>query len=146
MDEERGPHPARPARCYLSFAWGINNLAEAVGSAELGNESFGVRWTACGGSRVAALPNDMETFPRAINDRGLMVGTGSPPISPTHYERRTVFVAAQWEGASRVAPLPLEATASEANDVNNCGDVVGERRIPEHDWRAYLWHPQRQSQ
>jgi len=130
----------------FSLAWGINNLAEAVGSAQLGNERFGVRWAACGGSRVAALPNAMETFPRAINDRGLMVGTGSPPISLTHYEQRTVFVAAQWESTNRVAPLPLEATSSSANDVNNCGDVVGERRIPGRDWRAYLWHPQRQSQ
>ncbi|MEI9947752.1 MAG: hypothetical protein WDO74_01945 [Pseudomonadota bacterium] len=143
--KEEGAILLDPLGGTSGVVYAVNNLEEAVGYVTLGNESFGVKWMACGGSRLARLPNGKESLPVAINDRGLMVGTDSPPRSrlPPPGSKN---VAVQWESTKRIAALPLEATASSASDVSDCGDVVGYRRIPGHDWRAYLWHPQRQSQ
>jgi len=120
----------------LGEASAINNLEEIVGYVVVGNEGFGVKWTSCGAWRLARLPNRVQSFPEAINDRGLIVGHDSTDIQ---------YVAVEWESTNRIAPLPLESNPSYANDVDNCGDVVGSRQMGNVS-QAYLWHPKRQSQ
>ncbi len=126
-------------------ATAINNLGEIVGFVFDGNELFGVKWTACGASRLARLPNrvpqdafhGLETTARAINDRGAVVGNDST---------NGQFVAIQWESTTRVAPLPLGAISSSASDVNDCGYVVGIFEPAPNVSHPYLWQPARAAQ
>ena len=55
-------------------------------------------------------------------------------------------ISIEWQSTTRVAPLPLGAVSSSAQDVNDCGDVLGTLFRPDGRTRSYLWQPARASQ
>jgi len=125
-------------------AFSINNNGEIVGFVMIDNVPVGVKWTACGAVRVPPPACVVDALPRAINDQGVMVGDNSfhpwqlPPYS-------TTYSAVRWDPTLEASVIPLQASSSTAEKVNNCGDVKGSRFM-ENKPHAYLWHPERAAQ
>ncbi|HET7542389.1 MAG TPA: DUF3466 family protein [Polyangiaceae bacterium] len=120
-----------------SEAQSINNNGDIAGDVLLNTHYVAVKWTACGTVRLPG-PTSDDLRPLGSNDQGTIVGEERD--STTHS-----FTAVEWDPMQRFSVLPLHATAGVASDVNNCGDVSGERMVND-EWHPFLWHPARPAQ
>jgi len=102
-----------------------------------------VKWARGRGVRLGDLPDrehhypisQIESFPRAINRRGVIAGSDTTDSDLT---------AVQWVAEDRVDRVPLGAIQSDAFDINECGDIVGGYFASGmSDWHGFLWEPGR---
>jgi probable HAF family extracellular repeat protein len=113
---------------------GINNNGDIVGNIRYYGSSVAVKWTACDTVRLPGLPTSTDTRAQDINDQGTIVGQGRD-------QKTGQPTAVAWDPMQRISVLPLQATSSVAEDVNNCGDVTG-FRTTDNGSEAFLWHPE----
>jgi len=79
-----------------------------------------------------------DVCPQAINDRGQVVGSTQTPLSEFPMRRRA-FIWTPAGGMVDLGHLGLEQSI--AWGINNAGQVVGETRTQNYDYRAFLWSP-----
>jgi uncharacterized membrane protein len=104
--------------------WNINDAGDIVGFSYVEDRPRAAVWRAGVVTPLALLPNALSSQAFDINKDGLIVGTNefAPPSTATDYSR-----AFLWQSGS-VSELPRVAnthTTTEANGINDRGDVVG---------------------
>lgn len=123
-------------------ATGLNARGEIVGFIYT-DRNVAVRWTPSGVVDLAHLPDReaqypisrIESFPRAINDRGAIAGSDTTDSDLT---------AIRWLAPDEVERVPLGAIQSDAFDINNRGDIVGGYYAAGMaDWHGFLWEPRK---
>ena len=114
-----------------SAAYGINKAGDIVGvSAFDGLNNHAVLWRKGKISDLGVLPNGSGSFARAINDRGQIVGFGRIE-DDTH--------AFLYENGKMNDLGTLGKDPSNANSINNAGEIVGASAIKGGRRHACLW-------
>lgn len=126
-----------------SVAYGLNDQGQVVGWSTIDN-CTGASGAPCRRAYVwqdgvltdlGVLPGDEESFARAINDNGLIVGTSEANV----IFGSGTFHAVQWD-ANGIAPLTDLSVTSFAYDVNAAGQIAGFFYDPGAGWdRAAVW-------
>lgn len=115
-----------------SYAYGINNSGQVLGS----SNSRGIfLWQ---NGKITNLLSDIS-YPRAINDAGLVVGS-STSISGTKH-------AVLWDNGTVTQLGTLGGKFSEAEDINNKGQVIGnsttstsdDGKLDSYGYHCFLW-------
>jgi uncharacterized membrane protein len=104
--------------------WNINDAGDIVGFSYVEDRTQASLWRAGVLTPLGLLPGALTSQAFDINKNGVIVGTNefAPPASTTDYSR-----AFLWQ-SGRMTELPRIAnshTSSEANGINDRGDVVG---------------------
>jgi probable HAF family extracellular repeat protein len=120
-----------------SFALGINERAEVVGSSLLASGKVrAFLWRAGQGMRNLGSLDGDESRARGINDRSEVVG-----FSRIANGSARAFLWIQGQGMRSLGTLGGEN--SEGNSINNRQEVVGFAENPNGRPRAFLWRPGR---
>jgi probable HAF family extracellular repeat protein len=128
-------------------ATAINNRGQIVGISGICDQAVGrysakhaVLWDNGGVVDIGNLGVELWNTPMAINNHGDIAGFfGTDPTDlDGNYLRG--FVWSQKEGIREIAPLPLTGhISSQANGINERGQVVGFSCTLDSDCRAFLW-------
>jgi probable HAF family extracellular repeat protein len=122
-----------PEWATSSFAWGLNDRGDIVGTAFGPNRAEGVVWTADGAIvAVGTLPGHVISDARAINNRGQVVGwSQGPDFMPRAF---------LWHAGRMIdlGTLP-GGTASFGFGINDAGAVVGASNTGEGGLSAAVW-------
>lgn len=89
------------------------------------------RWDGHGGVDLGTLPGGEESWANDINDAGIVVGRGYFAIP-----NGVLMHALRWEKDGRITDLGVPDSWSEANAINNAGEVVGTTAFGAARWDA----------
>jgi probable HAF family extracellular repeat protein len=128
-----------PGGLDQSFAYGINEHGQVVGTSEAATGSRAFLWTPTSGPGGTPLMQDLgdlqggtgESFGNALNRHGHVVGWSEAAAG------RRAFLWKPGEGMQDLGVLP-GGVASFANDINDNGEVVGYSFAPLP--RAFVWN------
>lgn len=117
-----------------SFPYAINEAGQVIGGSETQSGGMGYIWDRTSGIRVipSLQENDSSSSPRAINDHGEVVGSGSLS-QPLIFDGRVFGTQAipkaifwsESRGIVDLGDLPGGIESSSASDINNHGQIVG---------------------
>lgn len=134
-----GPEYIDPSPQPNSHAFAINEKGHVAGSAIVGTDfPTGFLWTPQSGLRsIGTLGGRSDA--KALNESGVVVGySGTNPDGTNSASLAIRWTAAEGMRAISAYPSP----ASQANDVNEAGHIVGAAAFsPKGLERAFLWTP-----
>ena len=106
-----------------SYASGINDLGQVIGSVIIDNRSHAFVWTREGGMvDIGGLAGSLSNSATAINNAGQVVGNSLDTSG-----RLQAFRWSPTQGMSALA-MPAGTVSSYSSGINARGDVIGERR------------------
>ncbi|HUS35031.1 MAG TPA: PQQ-binding-like beta-propeller repeat protein [Verrucomicrobiae bacterium] len=121
------------------FAFGINNAGISAGYSEYQSGStvgyHAVKWSSSGAiTELVPFYSSLNSWARAINDNGIIVGGGIQPIG------FGTTTAAKWVGTSPPAGLTVQDMIySEALSINNNNDIVGVYQKTAGIYHGAIW-------
>jgi probable HAF family extracellular repeat protein len=121
-----------------SYGLGINDFGTVVGitSADDPRLTEGFIWSESAGMQPLTEPDDLAAFPRAINNRGEVVGATEESLM-----RAFLWTAAG--GRQDLGSLSgVDTDYSEARDINEWGTVVGASLTETQAAHAFIWRRQ----
>jgi probable HAF family extracellular repeat protein len=116
----------------ISFAFGINNRGQVVGSSQTASgEEHAVLWENGTLTDLGTVGRDPQSVAFGVNELGQVVGYSLTVMGTFH--------AALWENGSITDLGTLGGTFSEAHNINNRGQVVGTSETATGQHHAALW-------
>ncbi|MBD1804346.1 DUF3466 family protein [Microcoleus sp. FACHB-SPT15] len=119
-----------PEICYAS---GINDAEQIVGLCIVIGTNYAAAAFLPGGSIILDLPSSAND----INNSGQVVGAFSVEIVDVNTNNN--YEAFLWQDGTVIELGTLGGTNSEANAINDLGQVVGEAQTSSGDFHAFFW-------
>lgn len=130
------PAFGRPFPLEYSYAFALNDSGTVVGissGSDRTRPTEGYIWSEALGIQPLSSPDQLATWPRAINNRGEVVGGGVEPD-------QRAFIWTQASGLEELGWLPDGDTSyAEAFDINDWGTAVGTALTADLQGHAFVW-------
>jgi probable HAF family extracellular repeat protein len=128
-------------------ATAINNKGQIVGISGRCDQAVGrltakhaVLWDRGIPTNIGNLGAELWITPMAINQRSVIVGFGATTDTDLNGDYLRAFIWTSKDGIKRIDPLPIaDHVLSQANGINERGQVVGSSCTVEGDCQGFLW-------